>query len=135
MGDMGLLRFNLGLEVEQNQAGITISQGAYALKILQGAVLADCKASHTPMESRLKLSKFSTDTSVDATEYRRLVGALRYLVNSRLDLAYVVGYVSRSMEKPTAEHLIAVKRTLRYVVGTVHFGCHYQKGMQSSWLQ
>jgi hypothetical protein len=127
MTDMGLLRFYLGLEVEQNQDGITISQGSYALKILQGAGLADCNASHTPMESRLKLSKYSTDDCVDATEYRRLIGALRYLVNSRPDLAYAVGYVSRFMEKPTVEHLVAVKRILRYVAGTVHLGCHYQK--------
>lgn len=56
MTDMGLLQFYLGLEVEQSQAGITISQGSYALKILQGVGLADCNASHTPMESRLKLS-------------------------------------------------------------------------------
>jgi hypothetical protein len=49
------------------------------------------------------------------------------LVNSRPDLAYAVGYVSRFMEKPTVEHLVAVKRILRYVAGTVHLGCHYQK--------
>jgi hypothetical protein len=127
MTDMGLLRFYLRLEVEQSQAGITISQGSYALKILQGAGLADCNASHTPMESRLKLNKYSNDDCVDATEYRRLIGALRYLVNSRPDLAYAVGYVSRFMEKPTVEHLVAVKRILRYVAGTVHLGCHYQK--------
>jgi hypothetical protein len=50
MTDMGLLRFYLGLEVEQSQARITISQGGYALKILQGAGLADYNVSHTPME-------------------------------------------------------------------------------------
>jgi hypothetical protein len=31
------------------------------------------------------------------------------------------------MEKPTVEHLVAVKRILCYVAGTMHLGCHYQK--------
>jgi hypothetical protein len=42
------------------------------------------------------------------------MGALRYLVNTRPDLAYPVGYVSRFMEKSTTEHLLAVKKELRY---------------------
>jgi hypothetical protein len=127
MSDLGLLHYYLGLEVNQTTAGITISQGAYATKILEAAELAGCNASVTPMETRLKLSKFSTEPAVDATEYRRIVGALRYLVNTRPDLAYAVGYVSRFMEKPTTEHLIAVKRILRYVAGTVNYGCHYRR--------
>ncbi|XP_066361295.1 secreted RxLR effector protein 161-like [Miscanthus floridulus] len=59
--------------------------------------------------------------------YRNIVGSLRYLVNSRPDLAYSVGYISRFMEKPTTEHLATVKRVLRYVAGTLHFGCHYKR--------
>jgi hypothetical protein len=31
------------------------------------------------------------------------------------------------MEKPTIEHLVAVKRILRYIAGTVNFGCSYQR--------
>jgi hypothetical protein len=59
--------------------------------------------------------------------YRSIVGSLRYLVNTRPDLAYSVGYISRFMEKPTTEHLAAVKRVLRYIAGTLHFGCHYKR--------
>jgi hypothetical protein len=31
------------------------------------------------------------------------------------------------MEAPTAEHLVAVKRVLRYVAGTLQFGCCYKR--------
>jgi hypothetical protein len=79
------------------------------------------------MESRLKLSKTSSSPTVDATQYRSIVGSLRYLVNSRLDLSFSVGYVSRFMEAPTTEHLTAVKRILRYVAGTLRYGCYYQR--------
>ena len=60
--------------------------------------------------------------------YRSIIGSLRYLVNSRPDLAYSVGYVSRFMENPTTEHLNAVKRILRYIVGTIDYGCYYKRG-------
>jgi hypothetical protein len=134
MSDLGLLSYYLGLEVNQIPGGITVSQGAYALKILEAAGLDRSNASHTPMETRLKLSKNSTAPAVDATEYRKIVGALRYLVNTRPDLAFSVGYVSKFMERPTTEHMVAVKRILRYIAGTVTFGCYYRQGREGADL-
>jgi len=127
VSDLGLLKYYLGLEVVQSEMGITVSQRAYAAKILEGAGLSGCNPSNTPMEPRLKLSKSSSPPAVDATQYMSIVCSLRYLVNSRPDLAYSVGYISRFMENPTTEHMVAVKRVLRYIAGTLHFGCHYQR--------
>ena len=79
------------------------------------------------MEPCLKLSKESTSPAVDTTAYRSIVGSLRYLVNTRLDLAYSVGYVSQFMEKPTTEHLAIVKRVLRYIFGALDYGCYYTR--------
>jgi hypothetical protein len=53
-------------------------------------------------------------------------------VNSRPDLAFSVGYVSRFKEAPTTEHLTAVKRILRYVAGTLHYGCFYKREKEAS---
>jgi hypothetical protein len=50
------------------------------------------------------LSHDSRTEEVDATQYRRLVGSLRYLAHTRLDLAFSIGYVSRFMQRPTTEH-------------------------------
>ncbi|RLM86698.1 hypothetical protein C2845_PM04G10700 [Panicum miliaceum] len=127
MSDLGLLRYYFGLEVNQNGGDITVAQSAYAAKILQGAGLAECNPSCIPMEPRIKLSKMSTAPAVDPTAYRSIVGALRYLVNTRPDLAFSVGYVSRFMEHPTTEHLAAVRRILRYIAGTLDYGCHYTR--------
>ncbi|XP_039818450.1 secreted RxLR effector protein 161-like [Panicum virgatum] len=69
----------------------------------------------------------TTTEEVDATEYRRLVGSLRYLVHTRPDLAFSVDYVSWFMQRPTAEHLQAVKRILRYVAGSLDYGLHYPR--------
>ena len=81
--------------------------------------MAECKPCVTPMEERLKLTKDGTAAKVDATLYRSIVGSLRYLVHTRPDIAFAVGYVSRFMEDPREDHWAAMKRLLRYVKGTV----------------
>jgi hypothetical protein len=79
------------------------------------------------MQPKLKLKKESELPKVDATEYRSLVGSLRYLVNIRPDLAYSVGYVSRFMEDPHEDHLVAVKQILRFVAGSSDIGVFYPR--------
>jgi hypothetical protein len=74
--------------------------------------LTGCNPYATPMEPRLRLSKESSSPLVDGTTYRSLVGSMRYLVNTRPNLAFLVGYVSRSMKQPTEEHLVVVKRII-----------------------
>ena len=106
MSDLGLLHYYLDFEVTQSGGGITLGQSAYIAKILKNVGMAGCNASYIPMEPRLKLSKESTTPAVDVTTYRSIVSSLRFLVNARTDLAYLVGYVGHFMEKPTIEHLL-----------------------------
>ena len=127
MSDLGLLSYYLGIEVKQKEEGITLSQGSYALKILEKGGMLDCNPCQVPMDPKVKLTKESSSMSVDATEFRSLVGSLRYLVNTRPDLAFSVGYVSRFMEGPHEEHLAAVKHILRYLAGTKNWALFYPR--------
>ena len=95
------LSFYLGIEVHQDDSGITIRQTAYTERVVELARLTDCNPALTPMEERLKLSRDSTMEEVDATQYRHLVGSLRYLVHTRPDLVFSVGYDSRFTQRPT----------------------------------
>lgn len=118
MSDLGLLSYYLRIEVEQSADDIFINQAAYANKILE-------HPSRAPMEARLKLSKKSSAEAVNATEYPSVIGAPRYLLHTRPELAFPVGYLSRFMEEPHQDHLIGVKHVLRYVAGTRGYGIHY----------
>lgn len=87
--------------------------------------MGSCNPSHAPMETHLKLSKQSTVEAVNAMEYRSMIEAVRYLLHTRPELAFPVGYLSRFKEEPHMDHLAGVKRVLRCVAGTLGFGLHY----------
>jgi hypothetical protein len=82
MSDLGLLSFYLGIKVRQHDGGIKLCQSTYAKKILMMAGMLNCNPAAIPMETRLKLSRNSTADEVDSTAYRRLIGSLRYLVDT-----------------------------------------------------
>jgi hypothetical protein len=101
MSDLWPLSFYLGIEVHQDDSGITLRQTDYAKRVVELAGLTDCNPALTPMEEKLKLSRDCTTEEVDAMQYQRLVGSLLYLAHTQPDLAFSVGYVSRFMQRPT----------------------------------
>jgi hypothetical protein len=112
MSDLSLLHYYLGIEVKKSASGTSLSQGAYAVKILERCGMTGCNPCHVPMEAHLKLSKQSTQPLVDAIAYWSIIGSLRYLVNTRLDLAFTIRYVSHFLEEPQEDHLATMKKIL-----------------------
>ena len=58
MTDLGLMKYFLGLEVQQEETEIFISQEKYAKDILKRFKMDNCNPISTPMEPGAKLSKF-----------------------------------------------------------------------------
>ena len=98
MSDLGLLSYYLGMEVRQEEKAITICQRSYAAKIVEQCQMTSCNPIGTPMEQQIKLTTTKVGTERDVTRYRSIIGSLRYLVNTRPDLSFAVGLVSRFME-------------------------------------
>jgi hypothetical protein len=90
MSDLGLLSYYLGLEVNQQGSEITICQSAYAKKIVEQCQMKGCNPVDTPMEQCVKAMTARPGTKKDVTRYRSIIGSLRYHVNTRPDIAYVV---------------------------------------------
>lgn len=132
MKELGELKHFLGLEVERTKTGIFLGQQKYARGLIQKFGLAGCKPISTPMEPNLKLCAYDGKDLDDTRMYRQIVGSLIYLTISRPDITFVVGIVSRFMQKPKKPHLEAVKRILRYIKGTIDWGLFYEKGVQKS---
>jgi hypothetical protein len=82
---------------KHNSEGIALSESNYARKILEKGGMLECNPCQIPLETRLKLGKESENQYVDATGYRSLVVSLKYLVHTRLDLAFTMGYVRISV--------------------------------------
>ena len=127
MSDLGALSYYLGIEVRQGKEELTLGQSAYASKLLEQSGMAECKSCVTLMEERLKLMKASTAAKVDATLYRSIIGGLRYLVHTRPDIAFAMGYVSHFIENPREDHWAVVKRLLCYIKGMVDQGIIFPK--------
>ncbi|GAU51495.1 hypothetical protein TSUD_413780, partial [Trifolium subterraneum] len=125
MTDLGHMTYFLGIEFLRTDQGIFMHQTRYAKEILKKFEMDKCNSALSTAEPRLQLSKSTEEEDVDPTSYRQLIGSLRYLCNTRPDLAYSVGIVSRFMDKPKSSHLIAAKRILRYVKGTIDYGVFF----------
>ena len=80
------------------------------------------------MEVWLKLEKDKIGEEKNLTLFRSLIGSLKYLVHTGLDIMCRVNYLSIFMNKQNSEHMNEAKRILRYIKGTSLFGLRYERG-------
>lgn len=77
---------------------------------------------------RFKLKRINEEPTIHATLYWQLIGLLRYLCNSRLDISYSNEIISRFIEEPKISHLIATKWVVIYVKGIIEFVVLFPRG-------
>ncbi|CAL0321854.1 unnamed protein product [Lupinus luteus] len=135
MTDLGKLSYFLGMEFSYMAAGIVMHQSKYAKEVLKRFSMETCNPVTSPVEVSLKLTKDEEGEAVDETIFKQMVGSLRYLCNSRPELSYGVGLISRFMCQPKKTHLLAAKRVLRYVQGTYDHGILFRTQKQKLELE
>ncbi|GJZ27461.1 putative ribonuclease H-like domain-containing protein [Tanacetum coccineum] len=88
MSSMGELTFSLGLQVQQKEDGIFISQDKYVDEILKKFNYTDVKSASTPVDFEKPLVKDGDANDVDVHLYRSMIGSLTYLITSRPDIMF-----------------------------------------------
>ncbi|GKD93593.1 uncharacterized mitochondrial protein-like protein [Tanacetum coccineum] len=116
MSSMGELTFFLGLQVQQKEDGIFISQDKY---IAESAL--------TPVDLEKPLVKDEDADDVDVHLYRSMIGSSMYLTTSRPDIMFAVYACARFQFTPKTSHLLAVKRIFRYLKGKPTLGLWYSR--------
>jgi hypothetical protein len=94
MTDLGIMKYILGIEFDQSNKGIFVSQQKYATYIIKRLCMEDCNPTKTPIPLGTKLSKQDEGPTMDSTLYKSLVGSLLYLTSSRPDIMYETDFLS-----------------------------------------
>jgi len=113
--DLGDLKFFLGFEVARSKTGLILNQRKYCLEILSEFGLTGCKLANSPTNTSIRLNSDEGDLLEGVTSFRRLIGRLLYLTNTRPNIVFVVQQVSQFIYKPRTLHLQATLRILRYL--------------------
>ena len=70
-----------------------------------------------------------------------MIGKLQYIVHRRPNIILVVGIATRVSPNPKENHMMEVKRIMRYLKGTKDYGLYYKRSdrfelnvfMDSNW--
>ncbi|XP_019190327.1 PREDICTED: uncharacterized protein LOC109184744 [Ipomoea nil] len=123
--DLGQLQYFLGIEATRSSKGINLCQRKYTLDILKENEFLEAKPAKTPFTTDQRLNTINEKPIANPEHYRRLVGKLLYLTNTKPDISYVVQQLSQFVDKPSDIHLMAAHRVLRFLKGSPGRGLFY----------
>jgi len=112
--DLGELHYFLGMELLKVPNGLIMTQKKFTMDLLKDFQCDTLTPTSYPLVPFSKAS-FTEDAPADATAYRKLVGKLNYLTNTRPDLTFSVQYLSQFHQTPSTAHMAATIHTLRYL--------------------
>ncbi|KAA3479914.1 Retrovirus-related Pol polyprotein from transposon TNT 1-94 [Gossypium australe] len=118
MTDLGEMHYFLGMEIKQIQ-----NEKKYMKEILKRFHIEECNSVITPINQKEKLQKMNGANPADERVYRSLM----CLTSTRLDIMYIVSVLSRFIHCASVIHMIAAKRVLRYLNGTLAYGINFSK--------
>ncbi|GKD80064.1 retrovirus-related pol polyprotein from transposon TNT 1-94, partial [Tanacetum coccineum] len=133
MSMMGELTYFLGLQIKQDDKGISICQEQYTRNLLKKYEISDSSSVKTPMVPPNNLGPDLAGKSVNETSYRGMIGSLMYLTATRPDIQFSTVLCARYQSNPKESHLIAVKRILRYLKD--YAGCNMDRKSTSGACQ
>ena len=126
--DLGTPKLFLGIQIERTKDKVIIHQRNYIKRLLErfNAPEAPVATPLDPKQPLVEAPEMELLNEENALEYRATVGVLMYLmICTRPDLAFTISRLSKFSSRPGTKHAIAVKRVLRYLVGTQDLGISF----------
>ena len=125
----------VGLQIETTSASINLHQTDFIHQLLERFGMHNSNPVYSPLETGTHLSKADCPDNIDHTirdPYRELTGCLQFLAHwSRPDISHACAQLARFAENPGHLHLLAAKRVLRYLKGTIEYKLHYPRTLTS----
>jgi len=135
LGDMNSSSITLGINIDKTKEGIKLAQPHLIKDIIKHCNLQNAKACDSPNFNGQNLTKEMvplTNEEINQSKnfpYANIVGKLNFLsVWTRPDITFSVNYVARFSSNPGPQHINAVKRIVRYLIGTQERGVIYPYG-------
>jgi hypothetical protein len=132
--DMGPASLYLGIRITRDRARrkLWLSQKSYCVELLRTWNMSNCTTACTPMVVKPYLLQPSQTALPDVKDddikplFQKLVGSLIYLaISTRPDISYAAMALGQFNANPTRAHLVAGKRVLRYIAGTLDLGLEF----------
>jgi len=104
MNNLGMMKYFIGIEINQSEDSICICQTKYEKDILKRFRMVNCKPTVTPIATGTKLSNNDEGSFVDPNLYKKLGGSLMDLTTTRPDIMFAVSLLSRFMKTLKSTH-------------------------------
>ena len=127
--DEGEVDSFLGIKIDKDAKGnITMTQRGLIDTIIKSVGLENDSKQHQTPATTPPLQKHKESSKFDETwSYRSLIGMLTYLArNTRPDIEYAVHQCARFQCDPKKPHANAIKRIVRYLLGTKDQGVTFK---------
>jgi hypothetical protein len=120
--DLGNLHYFLGLQVTSHNKGVHISQLKYTYDLLVKHDMLLSKPVSTSMSAKDTLTSNDGALLPNPSVFWEIVGSLQHLTITCPNIAFAVNSIAQFMSQPRIPHLIAAKRILRYIKGSLDHG-------------
>ncbi|XP_073224839.1 secreted RxLR effector protein 161-like [Cicer arietinum] len=95
------------------------------MELLDDMGLLNCKPVSTSMLPNMKLSKDDGNLFPDNKLYRRLIGRLLYLTNTRHDLSFHVQKLNQYVSNPMHSNYLVATKIIHYIKGCPRKGLYF----------
>ncbi|XP_024172106.1 secreted RxLR effector protein 161-like [Rosa chinensis] len=121
-------------QVSFHNHGLHISQIKYAYDLLVKLDMLLSEPVSTQLSAKAVLTATEGNSLANLTSFLEIVGSLQYLTITSPDIAFAMNSISQFMSHPYTLHLIAAKRILHYIKGTLAHGLFFSQQHQPAYL-